>query len=180
AALHRLGRYGALMQNEGRPELAPAVVILARGGGSLEDLWPFNDETVVRAVVDHPVPIVCGVGHEVDVTLADFAADVRAPTPSAAAELVTPDRTEIAAGLAAQERRLRGMVRGRLDAGARELAAERRALDRLSPIAQLASMRERAGALLDRATRVVESRLGSARRAADRAGERLLPLLPGR
>ena len=85
---------------------------------------------MVRAVVRHAVPVVCGVGHEVDVTLADFAADVRAPTPSAAAELVTPDRVEIAVALGAQERRLRAMVRGRLDAGLREVAAERRALDR--------------------------------------------------
>jgi exodeoxyribonuclease VII large subunit len=180
AALDRVGRWIERSARDGASGEAPAATILARGGGSLEDLWPFNDESVVRAVVRHPVPVVCGVGHEVDVTLADFAADVRAPTPSAAAELVTPDRIEIAAGLAAQERRLRGMVRGRLDAGAREVAAERRALDRLSPVAQLASMRERAGALLDRATRVVEGRLGAARRWADRAGERLLPILPAR
>jgi exodeoxyribonuclease VII large subunit len=176
AALDRLARYvGPVDPVAGPPTV---VTIVARGGGSLEDLWSFNEEAVVRAIVRHPVPVVTGVGHEVDVTLADLAADVRAPTPSAAAEVVVPDRLEILGGIRAVGRRLDAAASRRTTAARAELSAEARALERLDPRSALAADRERVGHLIDRASRALLGRVAGDRSSLERTGLRLAPLLP--
>ncbi|MDQ4035688.1 MAG: exodeoxyribonuclease VII large subunit [Chloroflexota bacterium] len=152
------------------------TIILARGGGSLEDLWSFNDERVVRAVADAPVPIIVGVGHESDVTLADFAADLRAPTPSAAAELATPDATQLATVVGRLRDRATSALLGRAAEQRRFLDAERRALIGLAP--DTGAARQRASDLLDRGARALDDRLARRRMVVQSALASLRTLSP--
>ena len=119
------------------------VLILARGGGSLEDLWAFNDERLARAIAAATIPIVTGIGHEVDFTIADFAADVRAPTPSAAAELVVPDAEEWRNAFARFALRLQRAMRRKLQSNTQRLRwlTGRAAL--VSPAARLGGQAQR-------------------------------------
>jgi exodeoxyribonuclease VII large subunit len=152
------------------------VIVMARGGGSLEDLWCFNDETVARAVAASRIPVVTGVGHEIDFTLVDFAADHRAPTPSAAAEVVTPDGAALRGDLRAWSDRLADAARARLDEHRQNVEAQARWLARLSPSRQIQEARQRIDDSLIRAAMHMQhdlarrrDRLGGQVRALDAA-----------
>jgi exodeoxyribonuclease VII large subunit len=135
------------------------VILLVRGGGSIEDLWAFNDEDVARTVAGMRTPVVAGIGHETDFTLADFAADLRAPTPSAAAELASPDRADLKQELAQNRRRLALRIESLL----REKRDLRRSweirLRAVSPVHQLQNIRQQVDDLSRRAEASIRSRV---------------------
>jgi exodeoxyribonuclease VII large subunit len=139
----------ALMQ---RSIPAPDVILLARGGGSMEDLWCFNDERVVRAVAESPIPIVTGVGHETDFTLVDFASDLRAPTPTAAAELATPDQLDLRAYHLGLSQRLEDILTIRLREERQKMQKLTLRLNHNSPESFINSNRQRCDQLLHRIT----------------------------
>ena len=172
----------------------PDLVIVARGGGSIEDLWSFNEEMVVRAIADCPIPTISAVGHETDTTLADYAADRRAPTPTAAAEMAVPVRAELAAALADFEARKKRAIlrpvqlgRERLQARADRLPKREALLEphaqRLDDLAERLrrGLRDRAAQGRERlsnlrlAPAVLERNLREAQRAL--AGQKLAPVL---
>ncbi len=138
------------------------LIILARGGGSLEDLWAFNDERVARAVAGCRHPVISGVGHETDFTIVDFVADLRAPTPSAAAEMATPDLQELAEDLEDLGRRLLAGLTGRLEIARWRLDAAGRALRMLAPVQRLLNLAQRLDEYQARADRAMAGRLRNA------------------
>lgn len=133
------------------------VILLVRGGGSIEDLWAFNDERLARTIVRSPVPLICGVGHETDFTIADFCADVRAPTPTAAAELAARPRQDWLDELDAQRDQLQRCVQQRLDFAQQRLDQASARLGR--PLARLASQEVRLGRAAHRLHYAMHARL---------------------
>ncbi|MEM7803233.1 MAG: exodeoxyribonuclease VII large subunit [Chloroflexota bacterium] len=131
----------ALEWLDGRDDID--VIIVARGGGSIEDLWAFNDEQVARAIAAARHPVISGVGHETDFTIADFVADVRAPTPSAAAELVTPDINILAEYVGGANQMMRQLIANQLASGFEAVETLQRTLKLLGPSNLIQSYRQR-------------------------------------
>ncbi len=162
----------------GGPVPRPDVVIVARGGGSIEDLWSFNEEVVVRAIAESSIPVISAVGHETDTTLADFAADRRAPTPTAAAEMAVPVRADLALTLADLGTRQRRAVYRPVDLGRERLAARARLLPR--PEALLQGQAQRLDDLSDRLRRGLGERSAMGRERLAGVAARLSPSLLAR
>ena len=138
----------------------PDLVIVARGGGSIEDLWAFNDEAVVRAVADCTIPIISAVGHETDTTLCDFASDLRAPTPTAAAEIAVPVRSDLLQRVGQFGLRMSNIIRKKVELAAERLEAQRRLMPRLSELA--APHQQRTDDLSERLRQSLRTRIGKA------------------
>ncbi len=138
------------------------VILLARGGGSLEDLWAFNDERVVRAIAESRIPIVTGIGHETDTTLADYAADLRAPTPTGAAVLATPDKEDLFQNLVALQSELNEVMDRKNRQMRQELQAEQSRLAFLSPLNRIHNNQQRLDETCSRMERILNHRFNLA------------------
>jgi len=154
------------------------LIIVARGGGSIEELWAFNEEIVARAVYASKAPVISGVGHETDFTIIDYVADLRAPTPSAAAELATPDIEDFKAAVESWRRLMVNDMHGRLAIAWDELQSEQSQLQRLSPMWQVSNDRQRLATLASSLQTHLSHRLSIERERVKGAKERLDALSP--
>jgi len=154
------------------------VILVARGGGSLEDLWAFNDELVVRAVASSRVPVISGVGHETDFTLVDFAADFRAPTPTGAAVAATPDRKDLLLNLLDARMDLLGAYTTRVSTARERLSNLQQRLFRGSPVRRIQDNRQALDQLSTRASRAAGQRIKWERSQLTSPSERLSALNP--
>ncbi|WP_445010530.1 exodeoxyribonuclease VII large subunit [Vreelandella stevensii] len=161
----------ALLNRQTRLDPAQDAVLITRGGGSLEDLWAFNNEHLARAIFHSRLPVMSAVGHEVDVTLADFAADMRAPTPSAAAERLVPDQHALKRQLQQAEQRLQRALQTRLQRDSQRLDALRARLRH--PGERLAHQRQHLQALAQRLARAMQFTLSQQQRQLGQLGRRL-------
>jgi exodeoxyribonuclease VII large subunit len=157
AAIGELNRLAA----HGLPEVD--TIIVARGGGSVEDLWEFNEEVVARAIAASAIPVISAVGHETDFTIADFVADLRAPTPSAAAELVAPDRTELLRRLADRHGRLQRCATATLQRSSQHLLSLARTALFREPRLRLDEAAQRIDSALEALRRATRDRLSTCR-----------------
>lgn len=160
---------------EGGPIARPELIIVARGGGSIEDLWSFNEETVVRAIADCSIPLISAVGHETDTSLSDHAADLRAPTPTAAAEIAVPVRADVAHTVQTLAHRAERCARRYHERGGERLAALVRVLPRRDAL--LGPQRQRMDDAASRLSLALERRLSNARGHLDRSGGALRPAM---
>lgn len=156
------------------------VLIIGRGGGSIEDLWCFNDEALARAVADCPIPIVSAVGHEIDFALTDFVADVRAATPSAAAELVSPDQSQYLTALTQLQQRLSRAIRRQLAQLQPRLMQLQQRLQQLHPQRRLEQQQQRLDELQLRLQRRMQQHLQTARRQHSYLQQSLQHLSPAK
>jgi exodeoxyribonuclease VII large subunit len=154
------------------------VIIVARGGGSLEDLWAFNEETVARAIYASAIPVISAVGHEIDYTIADFVADVRAPTPSAAAELVIRHKAELHAELQVAAQRLERAMSHRLDAMRARLEACRQRRVLKDPWAPLRTLEQRLDELGARLVRAIHTQVRLSQEGLERCEAAVTHLSP--
>lgn len=166
----------ALQWLDGRDDVD--TIILARGGGSIEDLWAFNDETLARTIFQARHPIISGVGHEIDFTIADFVADLRAPTPSAAAELATPDIQELRAGLQGIRLALQNQMQTILQQKSWQIQSLNRALNHLTPEVRLQNGQQRLDMLTERLEQHLTRRLERWRGRVDLIQARLDAMNP--